>query len=247
MDTMHEEKLIIYTDGSSLGNPGLGGYGAVIVSPKLEEVVELGGGKPKTTNNEMEMTAVVAALSYCAINTMPITLYTDSKFVINGITKWVHVWRKNGWQTSSKQPVTHRSLWQQMYDLVTSRGSAGGVTWKYVPGHQGVPGNERVDTIATSFSSGKPEQLFRGRLSDYPLDILQEPTAAELVNTKKSSSGGVTEPGYPKYLSWLDGKLETHTVWADCEARVKGKPAKFKKVKNQHEEKEILSKWGAVR
>ncbi len=235
---MKDERLIIYTDGSSLGNPGPGGYGVVIVSPKLEEVIELGGAKPNTTNNEMEMTAVVAGLSYSAINTMPITLYTDSKFVINGITKWVHGWQKNGWQTASKQPVTHRAIWEQMVSLVTARGEQGKVTWQYVPGHQGVPGNERVDDIARGLAEGQDITLYRGNLAGYDLDILTEPTAQ-----KDMSS---TESGYPKYLSLIGGQLERHETWKECETRVKGKSAKFKKVKNLAEEKTTLAGWGMI-
>jgi len=234
---MQTDRLIIYTDGSSLGNPGPGGYGAVIVSPKLDEVVELGGGKPQTTNNEMEMTAVVAALSYSAMNTMPITLYTDSKFVINGITKWVHNWRTNGWLTASKQPVTHRLLWEQMISLVEARGTAGAVTWQYVPGHQGVPGNERVDDIAQAFAAGTPPDLYRGHLPGYTLPILEEPT----VFKKDSPSAG-----YPKYLSLVDGVLKEHATWSECEERVKGKPARYKKVKNKSEEKQTLTSWGIM-
>lgn len=238
---MKDERLIIYTDGSSLGNPGPGGYGVVIVSPKLEEVIELGGAKPHTTNNEMEMTAVVAALSYSAINTMPITLYTDSKFVINGITKWVYGWQKNGWQTASKQPVTHRAIWEQMLSLVTARGEQGKVTWQYVPGHQGVPGNERVDDIARGLAEGQDIKLYRGNLPGYGLDILTEPTAQ-----KDTNGMSVTESGYPKYLSLIDGQLEKHATWKECESRVKGKSAKFKKVKNAAEEKTTLSGWGII-
>lgn len=235
---MNKERLIIYTDGSSLGNPGPGGYGAVIVSPKLEEVIELGGGKPQTTNNEMEMTAVVAALAHIAINNMPVTIYTDSKFVINGITKWVSNWQRNGWQTASKQPVTHRAIWEQMVSLVEGRGTEGAVTWKYVPGHQGVPGNERVDDIAQDFAGGKPVELYRGNLADYTIDIIKEP------DIQKDMS--VTESGYPIYLSLIDGELQKHMTWSECESRVKGKSAKFKKVKNRKEEKTILESWGVA-
>ena len=235
---MDEKRILIYTDGSSLGNPGPGGYGVVIVSPTHSEVVELGGGKPNTTNNEMEMTAVVAALAYCTSTTFPVTLYTDSKFVINGITKWSHGWRKNGWMTASKQPVTHKSLWQDMVALVEGRPTGGEVTWQYVPGHQGVPGNERVDDIAQGFARGKSIELYRGNIVGYTIpDITKTPTI---------TGKGQTEEGYPLYLSLIEGSLERHTTWKECEARVKGKSAKFKKVKNHSEEKAILDTWGII-
>lgn len=235
---MNDRRILIYTDGSSLGNPGPGGYGVVIVSPTLEEVVELGGVKPLTTNNEMEMTAVAAALAYCAGTTFPITIYTDSKFVINGVTKWSFGWRKNGWMTASKQPVTHRALWEQIVSLVEGRAPEGKVTWQYVPGHQGVPGNERVDDIAQGFAGGKLVDLYRGNLSGYTIeDITKEPTITDK---------GQTEAGYPMYLSLIDGDLERHKTWAECESRVKGKSAKFKKVKNKSEEEAMLRTWGIM-
>jgi ribonuclease HI len=95
-----KKSLVIFTDGSSLGNPGPGGYGCVTVFQQLDEVVELGGNKTKTTNNEMELSAVIAGLSHTIFNTADVEIFTDSSYVINGITKWIHGWEKNGCRNS---------------------------------------------------------------------------------------------------------------------------------------------------
>src|SRR5690606_27151483 len=104
-NTEMENSLIIFTDGSSLGNPGPGGYGALIVYPKLDEIVELGGSKPMTTNNEMELSAIIAALSYAINSSTTIHIYTDSQYAINGITAWMHGWAKNGWKTKTGEEI----------------------------------------------------------------------------------------------------------------------------------------------
>src|SRR2546430_2317090 len=127
-------KLVIYTDGACSGNPGPGGWGAVIVTP--HRVVELAGHDARTTNNRMEMHAAYEALLYAAEQEkLPITLHTDSSYVINGITKWVVGWESRGWLTAQKQEVANKDLWQK---LVAAHEMLGGrVTWKYVGGHIG--------------------------------------------------------------------------------------------------------------
>lgn len=232
-----ENSLVIFTDGSSLGNPGPGGYGAVIVLPKLQEVVELGGMKPMTTNNEMELTAVVSALSYSINNSMPVHIFTDSQYTINGITKWVHGWVKNGWQTKDKQEVKNKGLWQSLYDLVEMRG-AHTITWHHVRGHVGVPGNERVDDIAREFAEGKDVALYRGSLSGYNISDILHINISYADQQKKAKGVAYS------YLSLVDGVLEKHATWAECEARVKGKKAKFKKALSAEHEQEIITEWG---
>lgn len=233
---MNKKELVIFTDGSSLGNPGPGGYGVVILSPAYEEVIELGGAKPKTTNNEMEMSAVVAGLAYISNSDLPVKVFTDSKFVINGITKWINNWQKNNWQTAGKQPVSHKELWQSMWSLVSARNSGSGVTWHYVPGHTGFAGNERVDEIARSFASGKNPELYRGSFSGYGYDVFNYEELS-LMDHKQSKVE-------PYYISLVDGKLAEHKTWAECESRVKGKSAKFKKISRLGEREEVLKKWG---
>ena len=131
----------IYTDGACRGNPGPGGWGVVLRSGKHEK--ELYGGEPNTTNNRMEMTAVVNALAALK-NPSDVTLTTDSQYVRKGITEWIHNWKKNGWKTSAKQAVKNADLWQQI-DALTSEHS---IRWEWVKGHSGHPENERVDALA---------------------------------------------------------------------------------------------------
>jgi len=238
-----EQSLVIFTDGSSLGNPGPGGYGCVLVFQQLDEVIELGGNKAKTTNNEMELTAVIAALSYSISNTARVELFTDSSYVINGITKWIHGWEKNNWQTKTKTDVSHKVLWQQLISLVREREITNPVSWHYAPGHVGVVGNERCDEIATSFAGGKQLQLFRGKLSSYGRDILNFSIDEERSQEKKAKKSRSNAPAY-SYVSLVDGVVMKHKTWAETEARVKGKSAKFKKALSAEDEQEIIASWG---
>lgn len=154
----------IYTDGACTGNPGPGGWGVVIYYED-GSVQELGGAVAATTNNRMEMQAAIAALQYlrevdCE---QPVTLYTDSEYLRNGITKWLAGWKKKNWKTSQGQTVLNRDLWE-LLDQLSSRQ----ITWQYVRGHAGNEGNERCDVIARSFATGKPMAL-RQRSSETPL------------------------------------------------------------------------------
>lgn len=237
-----EKTLVIFTDGSSLGNPGPGGYGAVIVFQQLDEVIELGGNKITTTNNEMELSAVIAALSHSVFNTSPVAVFTDSSYVIKGITQWVHGWEKNNWHTAAKQPVANKALWQQLIQLVREREKHSPVVWNYVPGHVGVVGNERCDEIATSFASGKPVPLRRGKLSEYEYDILNISINQELKQEKSQKKSSSRTPAF-SYLSLVDGVVMRHTTWTECEARVSGVRAKFKKTTSPQDEKNILKEW----
>lgn len=241
------KSLVIFTDGSSLGNPGPGGYGCVVVFQQLDEVVELGGNKIKTTNNEMELSAVIAGLSHSVFNTADVDIFTDSSYVINGITKWIHGWENNGWKTKAKEDVANKSLWQSLSSLVRERENTSKVTWHLVPGHVGVIGNERCDEICTSFAAGKPAPLFRGKLSEYAkshrdiLNITIDESLKKDKSAKKSRSGLKAH----SYLSLVDGVAMRHATWAETESRVKGKPAKFKKALSADDEKNILGDWGA--
>ena len=161
-----ENSLLIFTDGSSLGNPGPGGYGAVLVSSKLGEVIELGGSKAVTTNNEMELGAIVAALTYAVNNQQPVHILTDSSYAINGATKWMYGWKKNNWAKKDGEELKNRFHWETLYSLVEERG-ADSITWNHVPGHVGIAGNERVDDIARWFAEGKDVELYRGNYDGY--------------------------------------------------------------------------------
>jgi ribonuclease HI len=145
----------IYTDGACSGNPGPGGWGTVVYFAD-GSVHEMGGAKAHTTNNQMEMQAAIAALQFLKDvgYTDPIELYTDSEYVKNGITQWIHGWKKKGWKTSTGKSVLNPDLWQQMDALNSAK-----VQWRYVRGHTGNVGNERCDTIARAFSLGKIPNL----------------------------------------------------------------------------------------
>ncbi|MBM3116691.1 ribonuclease HI [Jeongeupia naejangsanensis] len=133
--------VTIYTDGACKGNPGPGGWGALLQYGEQEK--ELFGGERETTNNRMELTAVIEALAIlkrpCAI-----ALWTDSQYVKNGIESWIHNWKKNGWKTADKKPVKNADLWQQL-DLEVARHA---VSWHWVKGHAGHEFNERADQLA---------------------------------------------------------------------------------------------------
>ncbi len=145
----------IYTDGACSGNPGKGGWGAV-VNFSDGRIHEMGGGNPDTTNNQMELQGAIAALEF--LNQYPqseqVQLFTDSKYVIDGITKWIKGWKKNGWQTATKQPVKNREFWQLLDQFNSAK-----VTWHWVEGHSGDPNNERCDAIARSYTTGKAVKL----------------------------------------------------------------------------------------
>ena len=133
--------VIIYTDGACKGNPGPGGWGALLRAGAHEK--ELFGGEAHTTNNRMELTAVIRALESLT-RSCPVAIYTDSQYVKNGIETWIHGWKRNGWKTADKKPVKNAELWQQ---LDTAR-KPHTIEWKWVKGHAGHPENERADVLA---------------------------------------------------------------------------------------------------
>ena len=133
--------IIIYTDGAALGNPGPGGYGAVMMH--AEHRKELSGGFRRTTNNRMELTAAIEALNALK-QSCSVSLHTDSVYVKDGITKWIENWKNNGWRTAAKKPVKNAELWQLLDDAVKRHD----VTWYWVKGHNGDEGNERADELA---------------------------------------------------------------------------------------------------
>jgi ribonuclease HI len=136
------KQLEIFTDGACKGNPGPGGWGAVIRYDKHEK--EISGGNPDTTNNRMELSAAIEALKIL-IEPCHVKLYTDSKYVLDGITKWIHGWQRNGWKNASNQPVRNADLWHDLIEA-TARHQ---VEWIWVKGHNGHPENERADRLAS--------------------------------------------------------------------------------------------------
>ncbi|MEM9668564.1 MAG: ribonuclease HI [Pseudomonadota bacterium] len=135
------DTIEIWTDGACSGNPGPGGWGALLKLGDHEK--EFFGGETSTTNNRMELTAAIEALNALK-KASKVTLHTDSTYVKDGLTKWIHGWKKNGWKTASKKPVKNKELWQAL-DKACMRHD---ITWKWVKGHAGDPGNERADALA---------------------------------------------------------------------------------------------------
>ena len=157
--------ITIYTDGASRGNPGPGGWGAIIASK--ENIVEIGGSEAHTTNNRMELTAVIRSLEFTISNSQfsnqPIQIHTDSEYVTKGMTEWIQRWQKKGWRTTGRKPVLNQDLWQRLIELTEGRK----VEWKYVAGHAGVPLNERADEIATTFADNFTPALYDGPKDKY--------------------------------------------------------------------------------
>lgn len=137
------DHVVIYTDGACKGNPGPGGWGAFLSSAGREK--ELWGGERNTTNNRMELLAVIEALSALK-RPCRVSLHLDSEYVRKGITEWIHGWKKKGWVTAAKQPVKNAELWQRLDALV--HGGHHQIEWHWVKGHSGDPGNERADALA---------------------------------------------------------------------------------------------------
>lgn len=138
-----KKKVEIYTDGACSGNPGPGGWGAILVHGGTEK--ELSGGEAATTNNRMEMTAAIKALSALK-SSCHVDLYTDSKYVMQGITEWIHDWKKRGWKTADKKPVKNADLWQELEEAASRHD----VHWHWVRGHDGHVMNERADQLAVA-------------------------------------------------------------------------------------------------
>jgi ribonuclease HI len=135
------EQVEVYTDGACKGNPGPGGWGALLIYKGVER--ELFGGEPDTTNNRMELTAAIRALAELK-RSCQVRLVTDSQYVMQGIQDWLPNWKKRGWKTAAKQPVKNADLWQQLDEQVNRHQ----VRWEWVRGHTGHPGNERADELA---------------------------------------------------------------------------------------------------
>jgi ribonuclease HI len=138
---MAMKSVEIFTDGACKGNPGPGGWGALLRMGRHEK--EMSGGERDTTNNRMELTAAIKALE-ALIEPCDIRLHSDSKYVLDGITKWVHGWQKNGWKNASRQPVRNADLWHQLIAAAKPHR----VEWVWVKGHDGHPENERADALA---------------------------------------------------------------------------------------------------
>ena len=232
-------EILIYTDGACSGNPGPGGWAAVIALPE-GQIVELGGRKANTTNNDMELTASLRALDYIAERKEKVILYTDSTYVIRGITQWVWAWRSRDWKTAEGKEVLNQEVWKALMRVVGARGK-GNIEWKYSRGHTGIAGNERCDQIAVAFSQNKYIELYEGSLLNYSVPVYDTPPDEALPEMRPKTE----KKAVYSYLSYVGGSVYRHSDWASCERRVKGQSgAKFKKAHSAAEEKEILKTWG---
>ena len=239
------DTIFIYSDGACSGNPGPGGWSAILIFPE-NLVRELGGAERPTTNNRMEMLGAIAALSAVKDRPEPVRLYTDSGLLINGITGWIHGWKRKGWTTAGGKPVVNRDLWERLDLLAQAR--KGRLTWGHVKGHAGHELNERCDEIAVAFSKGGRPALYQGPAIGCGYSLL-EPAEEHL---HKSAPRQASKPSKPKskdgfYLSLVAGRVERHPTWPQCQARVHGvSGARFKKVSSAEEERAVLELWGAV-
>lgn len=230
------ENIKIFTDGASRGNPGPGGWGAVISIG--DEIIEIGGKEDNTTNNRMEVKAIVESIKKVRSEDKKISLYSDSKYAIQGITEWIHGWKNNGWKTKNKTEVLNRDLWEEADEAIKGLD----IVWHRLEGHVGIAGNEKADEIATAFATDKGIDLYEGSYVSYGVDLSK--IEKNIVNKEKKDRSRVKAYSY---LSLVGGVLEIHDKWSDCEARVKGKSnVKFRKSISKEDEVEIKKEWGVL-
>lgn len=234
---------IVFADGAASGNPGPAGWGTIYCSSD-DQVEELSGFSPLATNNQMELTAVIEGLKMCRPGER-VSVYSDSTYVLFGITQWIHGWRRRGWTTQEGEKVSNQALWEAL-DQEVQRLGRDQILWNYVRGHSGVPGNERCDELAQAQSrrNGMVPRLslFQGALQNYSIDLFQLPADTSLParNTDTKPKAAVKQ----WYLSELQGQVIRHATWAECERRVKGQSrARFKKIKSSEEERQVLQSW----
>lgn len=274
--SIKDKEIIVFTDGSSRGNPGPGGYGVVTIYPNANGemcVDELGGREDSTTNNKMELQAVIEAIknfigyySDLELQQYTFSFYVDSKYVLQGATAWIFGWKKNNWITAGKEEVKNRDQWQELDELLNGRKLK--TKWNLIEGHAGVFGNERCDVIATAFADDKDAaknfKLFTGSLAAYQamdiganilnLDAVNQAAKDRLKASKKARNGSGNGSGAStsnaaaySYVSMVDGDIQTHATWKECEARVKGKSgAKFKKSFSKEDEDSIKTAFKSL-
>jgi ribonuclease HI len=239
--------IVAFTDGAAKGNPGPGGWGAIVIVPDeaVWHVTELGGGSPHTTNNRMELSGAIGALAHVAARSGRVAVYADSTYVIQGITQWVWGWRTRGWKTAQGGDVLNRDLWEQLFDLAAARGR-GAIDWRWVRGHVGTVGNERADQISVAYALQQDADLYDGPLDGYPLRILDElPEDTTVPKRPSGAASGSAKAAAHSYVSVVGGIPKRHGTWSECERRVKGQSgARYKKSTSAEDESAILRGWG---
>ncbi len=210
--------ILVYTDGACLGNPGPGGWGVRILYPD-GTVRELGGRAAATTNNRMELQGALAALQTIEPGAAAI-VYSDSQYVINGLTKWLPAWKRKGWVTANRAPVKNRDLWMQL-----DAEDPGRVEWRHVHGHSGDPGNDRADAIAHGFAVGKPP---------------------DLVNSRAASNAdpAIADPHLVQYVTLADGALILDTDAETHQRRQQGNPQAQTRVRTLRELSDFCARHG---
>ena len=245
---MNLQNILIYTDGACSGIPGPGGYGSIITD--FKSVTELGQHYPQTTNNRMELQAVLSALQFVLMTYQTaesLQIFTDSVYVIRGATQWLFGWKKRGWKTADNKDVTNQDLWQIMDQLLyqISQKYNLKIKWSFIRGHKGIAGNERCDEIGVAFSKRNSMELFSGDANSYYFNVAELPIEEELPTMKSVGSASPAEKKQTWYLSLINNQVAKYTTWKDCEAAVKGRPGvKFKKVSSTDEEQVLLKSWG---
>jgi ribonuclease HI len=224
---------VAYTDGACLGNPGPGGWGVRILYAD-GAVQECGGAAPATTNNRMELQGAIEALKIIGAY-QEATVVTDSRYVIDGLTRWIHNWRRRGWLTTTNTPVKNQDLW-----MMLDRLNHAGIRWQHVRGHTGDPNNERVDAMARAFAHGTPPALFCGQAgsSADPVLAITSMPAPDSPPARPSAFLRQPVPATAKaqYVSIVQGVVALDSDWASCAARVHGvSGARYKKVQTAEE------------
>ncbi len=235
-----ENEVVVYTDGASRGNPGPGGFGAVIVF-ETGKVVECGGHADVTTNNRMELQGAISALDTIFARepkgTVLVRVCTDSTYVLKGITEWIYGWEKNGWKTKTGDEVLNRDLWEPLVQKLRSMKMTRDVQFEKVSGHSGDFGNERADIVATAFADKEKIVLFTGEYADY--EALFKESAINRPKKAGSNKGKAWS-----YVSQIGGSIYTDPSWELCKKRVDGvKGARFKKVTSEEEEATLIREW----
>jgi ribonuclease HI len=238
--------IVAFTDGAAKGNPGPGGWGVVLLIGGAA-VRELGGAGGATTNNRMEMTAAAAALEWLAeaagTDDAAVTVFTDSTYVLRGVTEWLGNWKRRGWKTAAGGDVANRDLWERVDKAVAGTRR---VRWRHVAGHAGFPGNERADEIASDFAEARQVMLYSGPYDGYGRDWMHVPAADAPIRSVSKGAKGRAKGAAHSYVSVVDGVALRHSTWAECERRVKGRAgARFRKTASAADERALLTEWGA--